>query len=83
MASTCAYTQLLTSGEDGLVVWDATSATAMRTISHACPSHVSCSRFYALNCALALLGTTKGTVEVLNCSSGTPAGQTHGLHGGM
>uniref|UniRef100_A0A7S3QXD8 Anaphase-promoting complex subunit 4 WD40 domain-containing protein n=2 Tax=Dunaliella tertiolecta TaxID=3047 RepID=A0A7S3QXD8_DUNTE len=64
-------TQLLSGGEDGLVIWDACTATAMRTINHACRSHVCCSHFYTPNCALALVGTTSGALEVINCSSGT------------
>eukprot|EP00967_Tisochrysis_lutea_P019654 scaffold22353_cov18-Tisochrysis_lutea.AAC.1 len=61
--------QLLSGGEDGLVIWDACTATAMRTINHACRSHVCCSHFYTPNCALALVGTTSGALEVINCSS--------------
>lgn len=57
-----------------MVVWDAATAAPIRTLSpEALQGRARCARFYPRNPSLALLGTSRGELEVFNCSTGTRA----------
>lgn len=74
---------LLSCGEDGAIcLWSSTTGSCLRTVSDQAGAHVLSCLFHPLNSNWAVLGNSRGLVQVLNISTGHyPKGGTSKVAG--